>query len=166
MDPLVLMNDAESKFEILQEYKLWVTNDPMKANMLALTTVIGNLKIQLDSKGNVKQSNKSFGNSTPSIVASGNNEKYDPPKPGETLTEMFEKQMKSYCGKCNRGKGFWGWHEEKNHDNNYVPKPRDNARKCENSGTPQLQLDDDMKKALNTITGGMGDATYEYEPDF
>ena len=27
-DPLVLMNDAESKFKSLQEDKLWVTNDP------------------------------------------------------------------------------------------------------------------------------------------
>ena len=69
------MNDAESKFNIPQEDKLWVTNDPMKAKMLALTTVIGNLTRQLYSKGNVKQSNKSFGNSTPSIVASGNNKK-------------------------------------------------------------------------------------------
>ena len=50
--------------------------------MLALTTVIGDLTRQLDSKGNVKQSNKSFVNSTPSIVALGNNEKYNPPKPG------------------------------------------------------------------------------------
>ena len=102
------MNDAESKFKSLQEDKLWVTNYPMKANMLALTTVIGNLTRNLDSKGNVKQSNISFGNSTPSIVASGNNEKYDPPKPGKPLTKIFGKQMKSYCGKCNRGKGFWG----------------------------------------------------------
>ena len=79
---------------------------------------------------------------------------------------MFGKQMKSYCGKCNRGKGFWGQHDEKSHDNNYVPKPRDYARKRKNSGTPQLQLDDDMKKALNTVTGGMVDAAYEYRPDF
>ena len=79
---------------------------------------------------------------------------------------MFEKQLKTYCGKCNRGKGFWGWHEEKSHDNNCVLKPRDNARKRKNSGTPQLQLDDDIKKALNTLTGGMGDATDEYKPDF
>ena len=43
MDTLVLMNDAEYKFKILQEDKLWVTNDPMKAKMLALTTVIGKL---------------------------------------------------------------------------------------------------------------------------
>ena len=47
-DPLVLMNDAESKFRSLQGDKLWVTNDPMKANMLSLTTVIGNLTRQLD----------------------------------------------------------------------------------------------------------------------
>ena len=76
------MNDAESKFNDLQEDKLWVTNDPMKAKILAPTTVIRNLTRQLSSKGNVKQSDKSFGNSTPSIVASGNNEKYDAPKPG------------------------------------------------------------------------------------
>ena len=37
-DPLVLSNDAESKFKSLQGDKLWVTNDPM-----ALTMVIGNL---------------------------------------------------------------------------------------------------------------------------
>ena len=74
--------------------------------------------------------------------------------------------MKSYCGKCNRGKGFWSLHDEKSHDNNYVPKPRDNARKRKNSGTPQLQLDDDMKKALNKLTGGMGNVTDTYEPDF
>ena len=107
-DSLVLMNDAKSKFKILQEDKLWVTNNPMKAKMLSLTTVSGNLKSQLDSKINVKQSNKYFGNSTPSIVALGNNEKYDPPKPGEPLTKMFGKQMKYYCSKCNRGKGLWG----------------------------------------------------------
>ena len=35
-----------------------------------------------------------------------------------------------------------------------------------NSGTLQLQLDDEMKKALKTLTGGMGDASDEYEPDF
>ena len=74
--------------------------------------------------------------------------------------------MKYYWNKCNRGKGFWGWHEENNHDNNYVPKPGDNSHKRENGGTPQLQLNDDMKKALNTLTGGMGDATDEYDPDF
>ena len=74
--------------------------------------------------------------------------------------------MKTYCGKYNRGKGFWGWHEDKNHNDNYVPKPPFNARKYENSGTPQLQLNNDMKKALNTLTGGMGDATDVYEPDF
>ena len=66
---------------------------------------------------------------------------------------MFGKQLKTYCGKFNRRKGFWGWHEEKNHDDNYVPKPRDNARKHENSRTPQFQLDYDMKTALNTNTG-------------
>ena len=48
-DPVVLMNDAESKFMSLQEDKLWVTNDPMKAKMLALTTVIGKLTKQMDS---------------------------------------------------------------------------------------------------------------------
>ena len=52
------------------------------------------------------------------------------------------------------------------HDNNNIPKLRDNTRKCKNSGTPQLQLNDDMKKDLNTLTGGTGDATDEYEPDF
>ena len=165
-DPLVLMNGAESKFNSLQEDKLWITNDPMKAKMLALTMSIGNLTRQIDSKGNVKQSNKYFGNSTPSIVASDKNEKYDPQKPGEPLTKMFRKHMKAYCGKCNRGKGFWGWHEEKSHDNNYVPKPRDSASKRENSRTPQLQFDDDMKNALNTLTGGMGDAADEHGPDF
>ena len=80
-DSLVLVNVAQSKFRIIQEDKLWVTNDPMKANMLALTTVIGNLTKQLDSKGTTKQFNKSFGNSNPSIFASDNNEKYDAPKP-------------------------------------------------------------------------------------
>ena len=67
--------------------------------MLTLTTVVANLTRQLDLKGNVKQSNKSFGNFTPSIVASGNNEKYDPPKLGEPLTNVFGKQFKTYCGK-------------------------------------------------------------------
>ena len=76
------MNDAESKYKSLQEDKLWVTNYTMKAKILDLTTVIGNLTRQLDLKGDVKQSNKSFGDSTPSIVASGNNYKYDPPKRG------------------------------------------------------------------------------------
>ena len=76
------MNDAESKFKSLQEDKLWVTKYPTKAKILTLTTVIRNLTRQLDLKGNVKQPNKSFGNSTPSIVASSTNEKYDPPKPG------------------------------------------------------------------------------------
>ena len=74
-DPFVLLNDAESKFKSLQEYKLWVTNDPMNDRMLDLTTVIGNLTWQFYSKGNIKQSNKCFGNSSPSIVSSGNNEK-------------------------------------------------------------------------------------------
>ena len=73
--------------------------------------------------------------------------------------KMFGKQMKSYCSKCNRGKGFWGWHDQNSHEDNYFPKPRDNARKRENRGTLQVQIDDDMKKALNTLTGGIGDAT-------
>ena len=81
-DPLVMVNDAESQFRSHQNDKLWVTKDPMKAKMLALTTFIGNLTRQLDSKGTMKQSNKSFGNSNPSAAASGNNEKYDAPKPG------------------------------------------------------------------------------------
>ena len=138
----------------------------MKAKILPLTTVIGNLTKQMDSKGSIKKSNKSFGNSTPSIVAPGNNETWDAPKPGESRTKMVGKQLRTYCGKCNRGKGFWGWHDEKNHIDNYVPKAPYNARKHENSGTLQLQLDDDMKKALNTLTGGMGDATDASEPDF
>ena len=75
------MNDTESKFNSLQEDTLWVTNYPMKAKMTALTRVIGNLTRQLDSKGNVKQSNKTFGNFTPSIVVSGNNKKYNPRNP-------------------------------------------------------------------------------------
>ena len=79
---------------------------------------------------------------------------------------MFGKQLKNYYGKCNKGKGFWGWHEEKNQYDNYVPKQRDNARKHENSGTPQLQLDDAMKNALKTLTEGMGDATDASKPDF
>ena len=78
-DSLVLVNVAQSKFRIIQEDKLWVTNDPMKANMLALTTVIVNITRQLDSKGTTKQSNKSFGNSNSSTVTSVNNEKYDAP---------------------------------------------------------------------------------------
>ena len=41
-----------------------------------------------------------------------------------------------------------------------------NHANTKNGGTPQLQLDNDMNKALNTLTGGMGDATDEYEPDF
>ena len=165
-DPLVLINDEESKFKSLQEDKLWVTNFLMKAKMLGLTTVIGDLTRQIDSKGKVKQSKKSFGNYTSSIVASGNNEKYDPPKPGEPPTKMFVKQLKTYCDKCNRRKGFWGCYEKKNHDDNYVPKPHNNAHKRENGGSLQLQLDDDIKKVLNTLTGGMGDATDVYEPDF
>ena len=83
------MNDSESKFKSLQEEKLWVTNDPMKAKILALTTVIGELTRQLDSKGDVKQSDKPRGTFPPYIGASGNNKKYDPPKPGEPLTKMF-----------------------------------------------------------------------------
>ena len=79
---------------------------------------------------------------------------------------MVEKQLRTYCSKCNRGNIFWGWHKEKNHDENCVPKPPFNARKHEYSGTPQLQLDNDMKKSLNTLTGGMVDATDLYEPDF
>ena len=88
--------------------------------MLALEKVIGKLTIQLDSKGYVKQSDKPLGNPPPSIGASGNNKKYDQLKPGEPLMKMFVKQMKYYCSKYNRGKGFWGWHEEKSHENNYV----------------------------------------------
>ena len=79
---------------------------------------------------------------------------------------MFGKQLKTYCGKFNKERGFWGWHEQKNHDDDYVPKQQDNAHKHENSRTPQLQLDDDMKKSLNTLTGRMGDATDASEPDF
>ena len=85
------MNDAESKFKSLQEDKLWVTNDPIKAKIMALTTVIGNLTRHLDSKGNIKESNKSFVNSTPSIVAPGNNERWDAPKPGESRTKIVGK---------------------------------------------------------------------------
>ena len=54
-DPVVLINDAESKFRSLQEDKLWVTYNPMKAKMLALTTVIGNLQsnwIQREPRNN------------------------------------------------------------------------------------------------------------------
>ena len=87
---------------------MWVTNDPMKAKMLALTMVIENLTKRLDSKGTTKQFNKSFGNSNASTVPSGNIEKYDAPKPGEYFTKMFGKQLKTYCGKCNKGKGFCG----------------------------------------------------------
>ena len=95
----------------------------MKAKILALTTVIEKLTRQLDSKGDVKQSDKPLGNYPLSVGVSCNNEKYYPPKPGEPLIKMFGKQMKCYCGKCNRRKGFWGWHDEKSHDDNYVPKP-------------------------------------------
>ena len=101
----------------------------MKAKMLALTTVIAKLTRQLNSKVDVKQSDKPIGNFPPSVGASGNKEKYDPPKPGEPLTKIFGKQMKYYCSKCNRGKGFWGWHEEKRYDDKYVPKPQYNSRK-------------------------------------
>ena len=105
--------------------------------MLVLTTMIGKFTSQFDSKGEeVKQSDKSLGEFPTSIGALGNNEKYDPPKPGERLTKMFRKQMKCYCAKCNRGKGFWGWHEEKSYDDNYITKSCDNSRKRENSGTP------------------------------
>ena len=90
------MNDAEYKFRSLQEDKLWVTNYPMKVNMLALTTVIGNLTKQLDSKGATKQFNKYFGNSNPSTVASCNNEKYDTPKPGEFLRNFTENEHISF----------------------------------------------------------------------
>ena len=79
---------------------------------------------------------------------------------------MVGKQLRTYCGKCNRGKGFWGWHDEKNHIGNYVPKAPYNARKHKNSGNTQIQIDDDMKKALNTLTGGMGDATDASEKNF
>ena len=79
---------------------------------------------------------------------------------------MFRRQLKTYFGKCNKGKGFWGWHEEKKHDDIYVPKQKYNARKHENSRTPHFQLDDDMKKALNTLTRGMGDGTDASELDF
>ena len=96
MDPLVLMNDAESKFTSLKEAKLWVTNYPMKAKMLVLTTFIGNLTRQLDSKGNIKQSHKYFGNSTPSMVAPGNNKIWDAPKTGESRTKMVGKHLTKY----------------------------------------------------------------------
>ena len=110
-DPLFLIYDAESKLKSLQEDTLWIANDSMKAKILALTTVIGDLTRQLDSKGNKNQSNKSFENSTPSIVASGNNVKFDAPKPGESMTIFFGKKLITYCGKCKRGKGLWGWYE-------------------------------------------------------
>ena len=32
--------------------------------------------------------------------------------------------------------------------------------------TKTSELNDDMKKALNTLTGGMGDVIEAYEPDF
>ena len=69
------MNDAESKSKSLQEDKLWVTNDPIKAKMLAPTTVIGTLTRQLNSKGYAKQSDKPLGSSPLSIGASDNNKK-------------------------------------------------------------------------------------------
>ena len=113
-----MMNDAESKFKSLQEDKLWVTNDPMKAKMVALITVIGELTIQLYSKVDLKQSDKPLSYFPPSIGASANNKKYDPPKPGEPLTKMFRKKMKYYCSKCNRENKFWGWHEGKSNEDN------------------------------------------------
>ena len=88
------MNDTESKFKSLQEDKLWVTNDPTKAKMLALTTVIWKITRQLYSKGYVKQSDKYLGNFPPSVGASGNNNKQDPPKPGDPLTIFLGKQIK------------------------------------------------------------------------
>ena len=90
-DTLVLMDYTESRFKSLQEDKLWVTNGPMKSKVLALTTVIGKHIRQLDSEGDVKQSDKPLGNPPPLISASGNNEKYNPPKHGELLTKMFGK---------------------------------------------------------------------------
>ena len=63
----------------------------MKSKIMDLTTVIGNLKTKLDSKGDVKKSNRSFGNFRPSIGATGNNEKYNPPKPGKPPTRIFGK---------------------------------------------------------------------------
>ena len=63
----------------------------MKANMLTLTTVIVKLTRQLDWKGDVKQADKPLGNFPPSICASDNNKKDDPPKPGELLTKTFRK---------------------------------------------------------------------------
>ena len=74
--------------------------------MMALTTVIGKLTRIIDSKRDVKQSDNPLGNFLPFIGASGNNDKYDPLKPGEPLTKMFGKQMKYYCSKCNRRKCF------------------------------------------------------------
>ena len=79
---------------------------------------------------------------------------------------MFGKQMKYYCSKYNRG-NFSGVVMKRrtmtiitfqNHETTHA-----NAK---NAGTPQLQLEDDMKKAMNTLTGGMVDATDKYEPDF
>ena len=74
-DPIVLMNDAESKFKILQEDKLWVTNNPVNAKMLDLTTVTGYLTIQLDSKGDIKKPDKPLGNFPHPIGALGNSGK-------------------------------------------------------------------------------------------
>ena len=62
--------------------------------MLALTTVIEKLTRQLNLKKDVKQSDKPLGNLLPPLGTSGNNKKYDLPKPGEPLKTMFGKQMK------------------------------------------------------------------------
>ena len=51
---------------------------------------------------------KYFENSNPSTFAPGNNEKYDAQKNGESSTKMSGKQLKTYCGKCNKGKKIWG----------------------------------------------------------
>ena len=75
------MNDAQSKFKSLQEDKLLVTNNPTRAKMLALTTVIEKLTRQLNLKKDVKQSDKPLGNLLPPLGTSGNNKKYDLPKP-------------------------------------------------------------------------------------
>ena len=69
------MNDAVSKLRSLQEDKLWVANNLMKAKTLVLITVIGKLTRQIDPKGDVKQSDKPLGNFPPSLGASGNNQK-------------------------------------------------------------------------------------------
>ena len=53
-DPLILMNNSESTFKSLQYDKIWVSNNPMKAKMMALTTVIVNLTRKIDSKGDIK----------------------------------------------------------------------------------------------------------------